>query len=482
MHTGKKTSLSNLGTQHEPSRILIVEDEKLIALSLKSLVESLGYPVVEILETGESAIEFLEKNPVEIVLMDIKLGSRMDGITAAEIIHKNYGIPFIYISAFSDSEIIERAKKTRPFGYLIKPFDKRNLNTTLELALYRHKAEKMALEYEQTRYAFLKAVPDLVFLRITSEGIILELNLPEKFPIPINAGDLTGKSLADVPAFVKGLDEDTVSESLRLIREVFRTKKEAKMEFRIRSEFKNYYFESQLILVNHKEAICVIRDITKRKKAEADLLEAIVKTQDNERHRFATDLHDSLGQILTAAKLNMDSLSAEADKLTETKNNNLNSAQKLLANAIHEARVISHGLMPEVLSSFGLEAALEELCSTFLEAGKIKITFNSHKFDKSTNPEIQVGLFRIAQELLNNAVKHSHASEIHVQLIRNRRKMTLMVEDNGKGLSKDPHQWNGHGMGMRNVTARVTLLSGEFNIDSDMERGTTVTVEVPLNP
>ena len=254
------------------------------------------------------------------------------------------------------------------------------------------------------------------------------------------------------------------------------------MEFRIRSEFKNFYFESHLIRVNHNEAIAVIRDITERKKAEADLLDAIIKTQENERHRFATDLHDSLGQILTAAKFNLDSLVGESEKLSPTKNKNLNSALKLLANAIDEARTISHGLMPEVLSSFGLEAALEELCSHFLESKKIKVTFSSHKFDKKTNPEIQVGLFRIAQELLNNAIKHSHASEIHIQLIRNRRKMMLMVEDNGKGLSKDPHQWNGHGMGMRNVTARVTLLSGEFNIDGGEGKGTTITVEVPLNP
>ena len=100
----------------EIKRVLIVEDEKLIALALKSLVESLGYSVVEILGSGEEAIEFLKTNSVEIVLMDINLGSAMDGITAAEIIHATYGLPFIFISAFSDTETLKRAKKTRPYG------------------------------------------------------------------------------------------------------------------------------------------------------------------------------------------------------------------------------------------------------------------------------------------------------------------------------------------------------------------------------
>jgi signal transduction histidine kinase len=122
-------------------KILIVEDESIVALDLRYRLENLGYEVHDIAASGEEAIEKTAESAPDLILMDIRLIGEMDGVETASQIRARWGTPVIYITAYADEETIKRAKVTQPLGYLVKPFDDRDLHTTIEIALYRHRAE-----------------------------------------------------------------------------------------------------------------------------------------------------------------------------------------------------------------------------------------------------------------------------------------------------------------------------------------------------
>jgi len=123
------------------SRILVVEDEAIVAMGIKQKLEELGHQVVDTVYSGEDAVETALKTYPDLILMDIVLKGEMDGIEAASKIRKQQDIPVIYLTAYSDEEILERARVTEPYGYIIKPFKKSELNANIEMALYKHRED-----------------------------------------------------------------------------------------------------------------------------------------------------------------------------------------------------------------------------------------------------------------------------------------------------------------------------------------------------
>lgn len=124
------------------SKIMIVEDEWITADDIRMSLQSLGYTVTSMSSTGEDAIQNAEKERPDLVLMDIMLKGEMDGIEAASQIRSIYNIPIIYLTAYADEKILERASITEPFGYIVKPFINEDLKIAIEIALYKHRIEK----------------------------------------------------------------------------------------------------------------------------------------------------------------------------------------------------------------------------------------------------------------------------------------------------------------------------------------------------
>jgi PAS domain S-box-containing protein len=133
------------------ARILIVEDERVVALDIRYRLQSFGYNVTDIVVSGEDALARISETRPDLVLMDIKLKGEMDGVTAAEAIRLKFNIPVIYLTANSDPETLRRARITEPFGFILKPIEERELHTTIEMALYKHAAERQLRESE-SRY------------------------------------------------------------------------------------------------------------------------------------------------------------------------------------------------------------------------------------------------------------------------------------------------------------------------------------------
>ena len=139
--------------------VLIVEDETVISRDIQNKLQGLGYDAPLIVHSGEDAVEKAGELRPDLVMMDIVMDGGIDGIEAADQIRKNFNIPVIYLTAYADEETLERAKITEPFGYIVKPFDERELRSTIEMALYKYKnAEKFIVSMEKTINALALAL------------------------------------------------------------------------------------------------------------------------------------------------------------------------------------------------------------------------------------------------------------------------------------------------------------------------------------
>lgn len=126
----------------EEARVLIVEDEGIVAKDLQGTLENLGYVVPDVVSSGEEAVQKAAEMQLDLVLMDIVLKGDMDGIEAAERIRARFGIPVVYLTAYADEDTLQRAKLTEPYSYILKPFEERELHIAIEMALYKHQIEE----------------------------------------------------------------------------------------------------------------------------------------------------------------------------------------------------------------------------------------------------------------------------------------------------------------------------------------------------
>lgn len=132
-----------------PPRILIVEDERIVAFNLQQRLSHMGYEVPGVAASGPESLDMIERLAPDLVLMDIHIEGDMDGIDVAVKLMDNPSVPVIYLTAYSEDSTLERARKTRPYGYLIKPFSERELHATIQMALERHNAEMALLRHER---------------------------------------------------------------------------------------------------------------------------------------------------------------------------------------------------------------------------------------------------------------------------------------------------------------------------------------------
>ena len=204
----------------------------------------------------------------------------------------------------------------------------------------------------------------------------------------------------------------------------------------------------------------------------------MLEGQEEERMRIATDLHDRLGSMLSTIKLMFNSLEEKVDKAQIENQKQYAKANDLLDQACTEVRTISHNLGTGMVANFGLQRAMEELCESIDQTGKVKCQFLNHNLANSYKLDIEINLYRVTQEALNNATKHAKAKLISVQLIDLGNELSLLIEDDGQGF--DPQNID-LGMGLKNLEKRAKKIAGNLHIDSSLGRGTSIIVEVPLN-
>lgn len=213
-------------------------------------------------------------------------------------------------------------------------------------------------------------------------------------------------------------------------------------------------------------------------KAEEKRAKAILESEENERQRLARELHDGIGQLLTATKLNLNTLSESITAENDKKN--FENSLEILDDSIREIRVISHNMMPAVLMQSGLIRAVEDFIQKINQTKKITIHFEASGLEEHRMDETQkLMLFRIIQESVTNTLKYAEATNLSIQISADENEITVMIEDNGKGFDIDEVNKKG-GIGLKNIRLRTEYLKGKLDIDST-PNGTTTIIEIPLS-
>ena len=223
------------------------------------------------------------------------------------------------------------------------------------------------------------------------------------------------------------------------------------------------------------------------RQAEVDLMKqeqqnkifsAMIEGQERERKRLAIDLHDGLGGRLSGISMNLSKLDKDEPKQYPKKQ--LEKVMKDLNDSLSELRSIARNLMPETLVRFGLQAALRDYCSSM--TGKdTKVTLQFYGAENDIELSQQVTIYRVIQELINNAIKHANATEVLVQYIREGNQVDITVEDNGIGFTKEAVETKDSGMGLSNLRTRVAYLKGDLDFHTEENEGTTVNVHLTVD-
>jgi PAS domain S-box-containing protein len=275
-----------------PRRILIVEDQKIVATDLESAVTSLGYTVVGTASSAEEAIEKAGTLGADLVLMDIRLRGERDGIWAAKIIRERFDRPIVFLTAYADEETISRARSTAPFGYVVKPFNERELHAAIEMALYKQEADRESegvrarlaeaetrrrtSEEEQRRFrSLIESIRDYAILMLDPHGRILTWSHGAEAIKGYRTEEIVGQHFSRFYP-----EEDIASgkpeRELKLATDLGRFEDEG---WRVRKDGSRFWANVVITpifdLVGHMQGFAkVTRDLTERKRAEDALREA----------------------------------------------------------------------------------------------------------------------------------------------------------------------------------------------------------------
>lgn len=212
-----------------------------------------------------------------------------------------------------------------------------------------------------------------------------------------------------------------------------------------------------------------------KEKQQQNRFKAVIEAEEQERTRIARELHDGLGQILSTAKLNVASLEGELEDEEDEKL--VKNSMELIDHSLKEVRSISHNLMPTALIEKGLIQALKEQADKINESRNLKLEFTTKGDFNSLSKSLEIALYRIIQEVLNNMIKHSGADKIEFHLSQEDGLVRLKIKDNGKGFDTKEIS-KSKGIGWKNIFSRVSMIDGSIAIDSKPGKGTDVKIEM----
>ncbi len=324
-------------------KILIAEDEAIVAKDLCDSLKSLGYLVAGVVRTGEEAIE-KAADKADLILMDIRLAGKIDGIEATRQIRSRFSTPVIYLTAYADEEMLERAKVTEPFGYLVKPFQERELRPAIEMALYKSQAEKEFEKHRTLLAATLKNMGDGIIITDPKERITF-MNGPAEVLTGWKRDKAIGKDFSEV---LKIIDEETGISIKNPIARAFSQDTPVKLPSRAAvigrdsratpiCDSVNAIRDDQGNILG---AVLVFFDLTEYRRVEKKILEDI----QYEKQRAGAVLREDVCQQLAAVSLMMKFIEEQIATNATLKTKDVNSIIKLIDQAINQSRDLAQQL------------------------------------------------------------------------------------------------------------------------------------------
>jgi len=485
-------------------RIMIVEDESIVAHDIKKTLQLYGYEVLSIESSGESALERFSRDLPDLVLMDIMLKGQLDGIETSSQIHTLYGVPVIFLTSYSDDRLIEQAKKTEPFGYLIKPYQDRELKTVVEMVLYKAKMERILKEKEEWLSITMNSIGDGLIATDRQGRIVLANPVAEKI-LGISKNRLIGEPIDRIFICRPEKGEDSGENP---VLKVIRDGKAIQSEFEtllckpdgeaIPVDFKitrNESEEKQIM-----GAVVVFKDISEERRIQSGLLkmqklESVGRLAGGIAHEFNNVLTAVLGNI-SLVKMFTEGSGDMYECLNEAEKASLRArdlAQKLM--------IFSKGGSP-VKETASIKELIEESAEFALKGSSATCEFELHSSLWPVEVDIDQMNQVISNVILNAAEAMGGAGVIRVkaenyQLESNNsslaegRYVRIEIADSGPGIPRenlhqlfDPYystKQPGKGMGLAICFSIVKRHGGHIDVESEIGKGTVVTIFVPAS-
>ncbi len=453
--------------------ILIAEDELIVAHSIQMRLEHHGYAVDGVARSGEEALATLKSTRPDLILMDIRLSGEIDGIEAAERIRHDHQVPVIFLTAFTDDATLERAKITEPFGYIIKPFETRELINSIEIALYRQKMNT-ALQTSEARFRglFENAVIGLILL--DDEGRTIEANRTMLALV-----GLTGRTTGEAREALEPVIDAARARPGKVEKSIVRPGgerrllqvSEAKIPKAPKSEPYTALFVEDVTELRRYE-----QDLEDRRRALRALFVNEETIRERERTRLSRDIHDVLGQMLTAHKMDLHWIKSghrETDSAPR-----VDEMLEHIDGMIGFVKRVCSELRDSVLDDFGFDVALSEHVKQFSERTGTRVEIETSCESDTLGRDLAVSLLRIIQEALTNVARYANASTVRIRCTTLRDRMIWTIADDGAGFDMSQIDL-GSSLGIIGMNERAASWGGSAQIVSEVGNGTTVRVEVP---
>lgn len=227
------------------------------------------------------------------------------------------------------------------------------------------------------------------------------------------------------------------------------------------------------------KVVSVIRDITDKKRAREQIISSIIEGEDRERKRIARELHDGVGQYLSAANMNLEAAKKETDRLSPKKETLFYKGLHLVKQSINEVRNISHNIMPQAIEDYGLVMAVEALIENYGNTTDVKLEFAHDVNDDRLSEQQQLNIYRIIQEAVNNAIRYAECSKITIHLLQEDEKIFLKIMDNGIGDNYYDRE-SKKGLGLKSIRSRTKALSASIEFDSTPGEGAVISLWIPI--
>lgn len=206
---------------------------------------------------------------------------------------------------------------------------------------------------------------------------------------------------------------------------------------------------------------------------------AIIEAEENERKRIAQDLHDGIGQMMSAVKMNVSSITSKFEMNKKEDNDLVDKTLALIDESCKEIRQVSHNMMPNALLKKGLSSAIKDFIDK-IDHPQLLVKLHTEGLNKRIDQNIETVLYRVIQEVVTNVIKHSNANRLDISLFKETDGITCSIEDNGNGFDVNKALLK-DGIGLKNIKSRIEYLKGNVEFDSSIGNGTVVTIHVPFN-
>lgn len=459
----------------EPLSILVIEDNSSDSFLIEQMLSTseLAIEKIFICEHLADGLRLIEQNQISIVLSDLSLPDSFGMETFLKIRKHSSQIPVIILTGLSDSEMALQALKKGAQDYLVKgEFNTSFLVKSILYSIERKKAEEKVLISEEKYRQIFYRNPFPMWIADKATLQILEVNEAAVKKYGYTKEEFLELTLDDIQKFCT--DFSLLALPSNQPRDLWSHFKKSGEEMVV--EFTSYpinYFGKTALQIQVHDITEQIRLEKELDKKNQQMIEAVLDAQERERKIIGEELHDNINQILTAIKIYLGFILDHNELRKELVQKCLNNATL----AIEEVRKLSRALiLPSNLRELGLVPSLEIMAKDIQTVTALNIEICDNEFNEGyLNEEQKTALYRIAQEQMNNILKHAKASNVRIHLSSCAQGIELSISDDGKGF--DPSMKK-NGVGFYNISNRVKLFNGSLIIDSAPGKGCLLSVHI----